>query len=345
MRQDPKDIITSSTQGFLYASKSAREGPSWTDYMISQMRQVGFASQNRYLVLIFPNQKIRDNLGLSLTQDVTRLAVMCKSVSIDARAWFTAEEKTLSAGPDRIMPYKRNTANSAGFKLTFHCGADMYEKELFDAWYEQIQNPKTREFSFYDDYAMGSQVYLLLLPNKIQNFEQALAAMQTGRVSGYRLTETYPYSIGIPSLASGGATEPLSVDIGMMFRDVLPIDEVVTPNRVVPAVYDTGFPAFPENKNAEIYAQAATNLQKAYQGHAVGMKEAKELYKARSESEKSIYRQFVDDLWSQDRKIRAQNLPRAIDGRAVYETPRLGGLQLAAVLAQNAGGFFGASLS
>jgi hypothetical protein len=344
MRQDPKDSITSWKQPFLYKSKSTREGPSWTDYMISTMRSVGFASQNRYLVLIFPNQNIRQRLGINLTQDVTRLAVRCKSVSIEAKAWFTSEEKTLSAGPDRLLPYKRNTANSTGFKMSFNCGADMYEKELFDAWYDQIQDRKTREFSFYDDYATGSQAYLVLLPNNIQNFEQALGAMQTSRVSGYRLTEIYPYSVGIPSLASGGATEPLSIEVGMMFRDIVPIDDYTTPNQDIPAIYDTGFPSFPENPNAEIIAKAKTSLVRAVDGFTVGMQESNAAFQRKSQQEMAIYRQYVDDLWSEDRKIRAQNLPRAVDGRVVYQTPRLGGLQLAAVLAQNAGGFFGASL-
>lgn len=344
MRQDPKDAITSQKQPFLYKSKSAREGPSWTDYMMSTMRSVGFASQNRYLVLIFPNQKVRQGLGMTLTQDTTRLAVRCKSVSIDTKAWFTSEEKTLSAGPDRIMPYKKNTANTAGFKMSFNCGADMYEKELFDAWYDRIQDSSTREFSFYDDYAKGSQAYLILLPNYIQNFEQALGAMQTQRVAGYRLTEIYPYSVGISQLNSGGATEPLTVEIGMMFRDILPIEDKVPASYEPPAIYDTGFPTFPENPNADIIAKSQSNLKRAVDGFAVGMQESNRAFEQKSQQELAIYRQYVDDLWSEDRKIRAQNLPRAVDGRVVYQTPRLGGLQLAAVLAQNAGGFFGASL-
>lgn len=345
MREDPKDSITAWKQPFLYKSKSVREGPSWTDYMISTMRSVGFASQNRFLVLIFPNQTIRQSLGMTLTQDVTRLAVRCKSVSIETQSWFTSEEKALSAGPDRIMPYKRNTANSTGFKLSFHCGADMYEKELFDAWYNWIQDSNTREFKFYDEYAYGSQAYLILLPNQIQNFEQALGAMYTKRVAGYRLTEIYPYSVGIPQLSSGGGNEPLSFEVGMMFRDILPIEDKVPPAYEAPAIYDTGFPAFPENPNAEVLAKAKTNLVRAVDGFTVGMQESGNAFREKSQAEMAIYRQYVNDLWSEDRKARAQDLPKAVDGRVVYQTPRLGGLQLAAVLAQNVQGFFGASLS
>lgn len=344
MREDPKDSITAWKQPFLYKSKSVREGPSWTDYMISTMRSVGFASQNRFLVLLFPNQTIRKKLGMTLTQDVTRLAVRCRSIAIESQSWFTAEEKTLSAGPDRLMPYKRNTANSTGFKLSFYCGADMYEKELFDAWFNYIQDPETREFKFYDEYAYGSQAYLLLLPNQIRNFEQAFGAMQTGRLAGYRLTEIYPYSVGIPQLSSGGATEPLTLDVGMMFRDLMPIGEKIPNSYEAPAIYDTGFPAFPENPNAEIIAKAKTNLVRAVDGFTVGMQESNRAFDQKSQSEMAIYRQYVDDLWSEDRKARAQDLPKAVDGRVVYQTPRLGGLQLAAALSQNVQGFFGASL-
>lgn len=310
--------------------------PSFNDKFIQQSKQVGYARPNKYLILIYPNHNVQQGLGMRLLQDTGRLATTCKSVNMNEQTWYTSEQQDLVAGSSRIFPYRRNTNNANGIKLQFNCGADMFEKEFFDSWMRYMQDPFTKKWRYYDDYAKGSEVYLLLLPNNIANFEQATAALFSGdspRVSGYRFTEVYPYSLGV----NGGAlnnqsfTDPLYLDIGLMYHDVVQLRDVpvAKPEAITP-VTETGFPVI-DNTWAKKILNKTPGFSRAYGGFSINSQSARLTDKVQG-SALGAYKQELDEN---------QFIPRAVDGLVVQPPPGNGALDLGLTLLSQTQGFFG----
>lgn len=314
-------------------------GPGWNDLMWNTMRDYGFASANRFLVLVMPNGYVRNTIGMNFVEDTLRLAVRCKSISLESQSFFTAEESTLSPGPVRVMPYKRNTANTTGVKLSYHMGADMFEKVFFESWFNMIQDPLSKRFAYYKDYALSSDCYLLLLPNMIQNVTQAMGAMMENKLTGFRLTEVYPYSYGVPSLQGGGSSEPLSLDVNLMYREILPLDGKLWagsdgPSKTIPRI-------------------SSADLRNAVQGGSLdALNETNRITRESLIANRdefvnlqnktgrvNNYRNFLNEL-NGDADI--ADPPAGVDGKLIYKTPRFGGLQLGLSLLSQTQGFFGA---
>lgn len=341
---DPKNNIHSWKNP--RQSLSSQYAPSFPDTVIGNMRTSGYASANRYLVFLFPNPDVRNGLGMRFVEDISRLAITCKSVAIPETAWFTTEENFITGGASRLLPYRKNTANTAGFKLSYHCGGDMFEKEFFHDWYNYIQNPRTKQFRFYDDYAKNSEAVVLLLPKFVQNFDQAIDAYYKGLLTGFSLTEIYPYSfsVGGGTLSSASATEPLTVDVGLMFRDIMPLNNSNYIDRTVPEVSDTGFPIIERSTDmARSLDMARENLQAEVDignkmNNLVNRRFNQEAMERRNQF--AQYLQNLDDYKNGKYPIVGDGLPKADNGLLNYNTNT--GLQLGLQLLQQTQGFFGA---
>lgn len=311
------------------------------DHAYGRLRETGYMSPNRWLVMMFPNERVRSALGMEFVPDVARLATTCKSMTINDKSWYTTEENFISAGSNRIFPYKRNTNNSSGMLFQFNCGSDMFEKEFFDGWYSYLQNPVTKQWKFYDDYAKGSEVYIMLLPKHVRNFDMAMEAMYQGKITGIRLTEVYPYRININggSLNYGTSTDPMTIEVGMMYHDMVPLKEInLTYTNILPTITDTGFPVIDNSSNENILRQSQYNLNKAVGGFIVaGMRE-----RANFDQLQKKQRSILEAYSKQLAEYKNENFPRAVDGRVVYQTPRQGGLDLGLTLLSQTQGFFGA---
>lgn len=316
-----------------------RIGPGWNDLMYSEARRVGFASANRYLVLIMPNARVRAKLGMNFIEDTLRLAIRCKSIALEAQAFFTAEESTLSPGPVRAMPYKRNTANTTGVKLSYYMGGDMFEKVFFESWMNSIQDNTTKQFDYYDNYAKGSDCFLLLLPNMIQNVTQAISAMISGKITGFHLTEVYPYSYGIPSLQGGGSTEPLSLDVNLMYREIRPMDGALFTR---PDSTTTTIPRISiSDLRSNAFNDALSNVNSTNAIVRKNLTNARDLFvrQQNASGRANQYRTFLEEL---NGEIDIAPPPRGVDGRLVYKSPRFGGLDLGLSILSQTQGFFGA---
>jgi len=314
--------------------------PSFMDLAHARNRETGFMSANRWLVLIMPNQNIRTAVDMRFVPDVGRLASTCRSVTLNEKSWFTTEENYINSGPTRVIPYKRNTNNSGGIKLTFNCGSDMFEREFFESWFSYLQNPVTRQWRFYDDYARESEVFVLLLPKQVKDFPMAMEAMQQGKITGVRLTEVYPYGVNLNggTLGYEVAQSPLSVDVTLMYRDIVPIkDYRLVYQNSIPTVTETGYPKIEETQYERIMKNSQYNLNKAVNGFIMGVEEERTKFIARQEGI-SLLEAYAKQL---DEFKRTEDFPRAVDGRVVYSTPRQGGLDYGLTLLSQTQGFFG----
>jgi len=323
-----------------YQSYVKSPQPSFQDSVYARARDTGWASGNRWLAMIFPNDNVRRDIGMNFVMDVARLATTCKSVAMNEQSWYSTEQNYIDAGPSRVFPYKRNTNNASGIKIQFNCGTDMFEKEFFEAWLRYIQNPVTRQWRYYDEYAKGSEIFLMLLPNHVQNFDMAMEAMYKGQIVGYRFTEVYPFSMNMNggSLNYTNINEPLFSDIGFMYHDILPL--LPTPikySNTLPIVTDTGYPVIEQDRFKDILTASQLGIDKAVNGFALGTIAERGAFNALRQQQQSILTAYTRQL----EEYKAQNLPRGVDGRVVYATPRQGGLQGMLTQMSQVQGFFG----
>lgn len=318
---------------------------SFNERIYGRARDTGFSSSNRWLVLLFPNSNIQQAIKFNYLGDTTRLALTCKSITMNDQSWYTNELTWLNAGPNRVVPYKRNTTNTSGIKIQWNLGADMYEKEFFDQWMREIQIPYSYAMRYYDDYAKDSSIYLILLPNHVSNFYEAVAAMGQGRLVGYHLTEAYPYSVNI----NGGALnyntsqEPMFVDVGFMYHNIVPLFGSYNqrvPNTILPMATDTGYPVFPKDRyNADGILQASQQgLDRAVEGFALGTIVERGAFNSLRQNQHAVLRQYTQQLQS----YKNTEFPRAVDGKVVYSTPKTGALDIGLNILQDTQGFLGA---
>jgi hypothetical protein len=324
-----------------YQSYVKNPEPSFQDTVYGRARETGWAAGNRWLTMVFPNQRVRDALGMRFVPDVARLATTCKSINLNEQTWYSTEQNYINAGPTRVFPYKRNTNNASGIKVQFNVGTDMFEKEFFEGWLRYIQDPYTRAWKFYDDYAKDSFIYLLLLPNHVQNFAMAMEAMKQGQIVGYKFTEVYPFSMNVNggNLNYNNVTEPLFSDIGFMYHDMIPLQEqTIRSSRIIPTVTDTGYPVIERDRFKDILTASQAGIDKAVNGFALGTIAERGAFNALRQQQRSVLESYVKQL----EEYQVTDLPRGVDGRVVYATPRQGGLDLGLTLLSQTQGFFGA---
>jgi hypothetical protein len=340
---DLTSLLTDSVQ------QTKNSTPSFNDQQIQQGRQVGWMKANRYLVLIFPNKNVQDGIKMRLVQDTARLATTCKSINMNEQTWYTTEQQDIIAGSSRIFPYRRNTNNTNGVRLQFNCGTDMFEKEFFENWLRYMQNPVTKRWRFYDDYAKGSEMYLLLLPDHVANFNQAAGALFSGatsRITGYRFTEVYPYSINMNggALHYQTANEPLYMDIGLMYHDMVQLREQPLPMpEAIRPVTNTGFPVIDGAWADQILRDSEQGLSRAVDGHNVNAEKAQQAFGRERQTQARLNERDRSVLESYAVQLQEANLdvPRAVDGLVVQPPPGNGALDLGLTLLSQVQGFFG----
>ena len=338
---DIKGNLQAAKARAAYQSYVKNPEPSFQDTVYGRARETGWAAGNRWLTMVFPNQQVRDALGMRFVPDVARLATTCKSINLNEQTWFSTEQNYINAGPTRVFPYKRNTNNASGIKVQFNVGTDMFEKEFFEGWLRYIQDPYTRAWKFYDDYAKDSFIYLLLLPNHVQNFAMAMEAMNQGQIVGYKFTDVYPFSMNVNggNLNYNNVTEPLFSDIGFMYHDMIPLQEqTIRSSRIIPTVTDTGYPVIERDRFKDILTASQAGIDKAVNGFALGTIAERGAFNALRQQQRSVLESYVKQL----EEYQVTDLPRGVDGRVVYATPRQGGLDLGLTLLSQTQGFFGA---
>lgn len=347
IRPEP-NLVGLASDSVALTKRTSSPDPSFNQQAEAVGRMNGYAKANRWLVMIMPNSRVSRHTQMRRHVDIPRLATTCKSVTLADQSWFTTEQADINAGATRIFPYKRNSNNSSGLRLQFNIGADMFEKEFFDSWMRYIQDPVTKGFRYYDDYAEGCEIYVIALPNQVSNFYEAFSAVfsEPAKITGYRFTEVYPYIVSINgnTLNYQTANEPLYLDVAMMFHDITPLDEVKVPQTsFLKQVDDRGFPYIDANWANQYLMDALKTYEVAFNGHVIGTNKARMQYGIERMSqtrETAIQRQNRE---AYAMTIRQPNitLPRAVDGLVQYPAPRTGALDLGLSIISQVQGFFG----
>ena len=115
---------------------------------IQNVKQRGLARTNRY--------DVRIPLPRSVSSDMSAVATLfCDSATLPGANLSTTPMRTF--GETREMPYEKIYDTVT---LSFYVDADMRLKKMFENWMNQIYNPDTRTFGYYNNYVTTAEIYV-----------------------------------------------------------------------------------------------------------------------------------------------------------------------------------------
>jgi len=163
---------------------------------ISQVRTGGLARSNKFAVEVTLPRGMTTNFGF--TYQMRNILLFCDSTVLPGVSVATTPNR--SFGETRESPYERLFDN---IQLSFYVDNSMVVKSLFDEWSNLIQNYKSREFSYYEDYI-----------TKI-----AVTVFDTKSFPRYRveLFEAFPKNVGSISL-NYSAKDIMKLDVNFTFK-------------------------------------------------------------------------------------------------------------------------------
>lgn len=127
---------------------------------ISATKQ-GLANTSHFAVLIKKPKII--NAAKFSSKDIEKILLFCETASLPSLTFASSPTRTF--GEPREIPYERMFDNVS---MTFLVDKNMKVKMFFDDWIAGIQNPYTRQFSFYNDYTTDLEVEMYDKENNIK---------------------------------------------------------------------------------------------------------------------------------------------------------------------------------
>lgn len=189
------------------------------DALVAQNKRVGFLRNNRFAIILKLNDRVWTTVGQPQFAEMnTRLSQFCKTVTPPKRGFNVINRKIV--GPDRRIPVRHNYGEE--MTVTFNFPADSKEWVLFEKWQELIVDPITRRVGYYQDYAMGCKMLILMLPNYVKDYNQVMEAADRRQLPGLHLNEIYPSAVELngSSIDSGSTNELASMTVTFSYRDV-----------------------------------------------------------------------------------------------------------------------------
>jgi hypothetical protein len=187
--------------------KPANKNTFLTDFY-ERIRSQGLAVNNKFYVNIILNSNLlQTNLNWNPAVQ-KRMSVNCQSASIPSKSISTAEFKAY--GPSIKVPY--NTTFQP-IEISFFVGTDMFERYFFDAWMQNIQDPKSRDMNYYNEYI--SDIEIFVMPKFIDSFEDVLKNADS--IFKITLKEAYPVTV-TPIILNNGSTQYLTVNVEFNYK-------------------------------------------------------------------------------------------------------------------------------
>jgi hypothetical protein len=242
----------------------------------------GIVPTSRYY-LVFGTPKI----GLPLAIYNERLSLSCENIVCPGVSVMTGEFRTY--GPVRKLPYMESYTNELA--MSFRVGKDMYERDLFWGWNDQITNRFTHNLNYIDEYSTTIDLYHLdmgtmtdgskttkrtTLKDLLNEFNPVNMAKnvfpwlkdrennpiyEATVLGGVRLTDCYPESIHEVPLGGDKADDYMKIQVHFCFYDAKRLDvEGIKENERAPEIVQeqtpmgAGLEQLPGNQFEEVIA-------------------------------------------------------------------------------------------
>lgn len=162
-----------------------------TDF-IGEIKTQGLMRTANYSVEISPPMKLRGSKNLE------RIQLFCDSINIPGVNIASIANR--SYGETREAPYEKQYGT---ITLTFFVDTAMETKKFFDSWIDSIQNPFTRNFEYYNNYATNLTI----------NVEDIRLDTQYSIV----VSECYPKSI-VPIQIGYASTDVMKLEVEFNYK-------------------------------------------------------------------------------------------------------------------------------
>lgn len=166
----------------------------------------GFIRPNKYLVEFSPPPALRQYItrnvaspGTNDNYDMTKVGLLCHSVSIPQKTLQTYEHKQLG------VAYK--VPHSIIFDpviFTFYADGDMEVRRFFDAWIQCIINDENATMNFYDEYVSQIRISLMDVEGRIRHIVE--------------FYEAFPMSLSNLDLSYASNNSLLSLSVTMSYK-------------------------------------------------------------------------------------------------------------------------------
>jgi hypothetical protein len=171
---------------------------------IAQVKTKGLSRSNRYAVKFTPPSSIRG-------ESLKNILLLCDQAILPGVNYATVQNRTF--GEFREIPYEKLYDQCT---LSFYVDTELQVKRLFDGWVNQVQNPTTRTFNYYNDYICDMVIevqdlndktrYQMILyecyPKSISNIQLDYASKDVMKVQVQIMYKHYT-TTPINTLASG----------------------------------------------------------------------------------------------------------------------------------------------
>jgi hypothetical protein len=176
---------------------------------ITAIKTGGLAKPSRYEVVIGKPAVVE---ALKYKEDTNwrKMLLFCEQATLPGVNYTTTQSRTF--GEFREMPYERIFDP---LQLSFYCDSEMWIKGFFDEWMANIQNSKTREFSYYDKYTVP--ITITTVNNEGRN------------TYGIKLFECYPKTITAVQL-DYGSKDVMKLSVSMQYRYFTKVEYASVPN-------------------------------------------------------------------------------------------------------------------
>jgi hypothetical protein len=155
---------------------------------LTQIRKNGIAFQHNWKLLVhLPTSDISKNeFGKYFGGDNFTLTERL-SLSVETVDFPSTHVSAFDMRVHNLRHKQPYNVSYEDITITFRCSEDMFERKLFEAWIKLIQNPKTRNFNYRNEYE--------------GTFEIIQYSRNGGNVPvyGMKLVDAYPIDVSIMS--------------------------------------------------------------------------------------------------------------------------------------------------
>lgn len=221
---------------------------------LSKVKGVGLMKTNRFGVMV--NAPFNPSFSSGTQQgDFTNrdMFMFCDSAQIPGVNFATTQARTY--GEYREMPYEKlfDTAT-----LSFFVDNNMHVRRFWEEWTNQVQDPYTRHFNYYDQYAGTVIVYVYDVTNNnryaiqlMEAYPKTVAAIQLENSSreAMKISVTMQYKYYRSSFFAE-PTESQVSQSGAFVTNAGKISSQITAARAIPDSYMNAFDGFQEAFNS-----------------------------------------------------------------------------------------------
>lgn len=148
---------------------------------IAATRRQGLAKANRFTVYFPAPTGLATNPAFSPLL-LRTIQLYCSRVNLPSISLSTAPIRT--TGEVRNIPYERNFET---FEMSFYADKNMNAKYLFDEWINLVQDRETRNFGYFDSYAVPSMSVTMEDINNVGQYRVYLMEVYPKTVSSVNL--------------------------------------------------------------------------------------------------------------------------------------------------------------